>query len=569
MKKILLQFIALLFIGVSAVESQNITKNGIVYQIISDSTAACYGYAPNDSISFNNVSIRSSIEIEDGEEKNIYTVKRVNPMAFYCCQELVSVTIPASVEVIGDYAFSGCKNLKKAWLSIGLETIGNSAFKDTGIESFSMPSSVKNLGTGIFYDCKNLEYAELGMGHTTVTHSMFRGCEKLKSIFFPSNILTIEGYAFFGCISIDKFLLSSTVLNLEPSAFTGCAGEFVALSNGPTGLYVFNTPNIFYGNKFKSLLLTQNEWIFADRSFANSSELEEIRIGGFVKVIPEGCFYDCPKLETIDIAAGIEVIRAGAFQYCRKIREFVAPETLNFIGAYAFSSCDSLRKIILNDGLKTIGVNAFAGCRKVEKIVIPSSVSTIGIYAFDNCTGILEMNCELTDSVARWNHIFNGNGFTEVKIGEGVKHVGKNLFYNSYKLKSISLPKSLTSIGEFAFDNCGNVETVYANSMIPPTADYNPFSNSIYTKATLFVPKGAAAAYRSAPYWKNFTNIIEMGPSVAGDINGDDKVNVGDVTTIVSMILDSSLQSDSADVNDDGVVNVGDVTTLVSIILGE
>ena len=205
---------------------------------------------------------------------------------------------------------------------------------------------------------------------------------------------------------------------------------------------------------------------------------------------------------------------------------------------------------------------------KVEKIVIPSSVSTIGIYAFDNCTGILEMNCELTDSVAGWNHIFNGNGFTEVKIGEGVKHVGKNLFYNSYKLKSISLPESLTSIGEFAFDNCGNVETVYANSMIPPTADYNPFSNSIYTKATLFVPKGATAAYRSATYWKNFTNIVEMESAVAGDINGDDIVNVGDVTTIVSMILDSSSQSSSADVNDDGIVNVGDVTTLVSIILG-
>ena len=55
----------------------------------------------------------------------------------------------------------------------------------------------------------------------------------------------------------------------------------------------------------------------------------------------------------------------------------------------------------------------------------------------------------------------------------------------------------------------------------------------------------------------------------AGDVNGDGKVNVSDVTSLVNMIL-GVIPKDftSGDINGDGKVNVSDVTALVNLILG-
>ena len=57
--------------------------------------------------------------------------------------------------------------------------------------------------------------------------------------------------------------------------------------------------------------------------------------------------------------------------------------------------------------------------------------------------------------------------------------------------------------------------------------------------------------------------------TIKGDVNGDGKVNVSDVTALVNMILGvSAMDSSRADVNGDGKVNVSDVTALINIILG-
>ncbi len=54
-----------------------------------------------------------------------------------------------------------------------------------------------------------------------------------------------------------------------------------------------------------------------------------------------------------------------------------------------------------------------------------------------------------------------------------------------------------------------------------------------------------------------------------GDVNGDGKVNVTDVTTLINMILEViNKDFERGDINGDGKINVTDVTTLVNIILG-
>ena len=56
---------------------------------------------------------------------------------------------------------------------------------------------------------------------------------------------------------------------------------------------------------------------------------------------------------------------------------------------------------------------------------------------------------------------------------------------------------------------------------------------------------------------------------IQGDVNGDGRVNVSDVSALINMILGlETMNQTRADVNSDGRVNVSDVTALINIILG-
>ena len=60
-----------------------------------------------------------------------------------------------------------------------------------------------------------------------------------------------------------------------------------------------------------------------------------------------------------------------------------------------------------------------------------------------------------------------------------------------------------------------------------------------------------------------------LGDGLKGDVNGDGRVNVSDVTELINMILGvTTMNKARADVNGDGQVNVSDVTALINIILG-
>jgi hypothetical protein len=62
---------------------------------------------------------------------------------------------------------------------------------------------------------------------------------------------------------------------------------------------------------------------------------------------------------------------------------------------------------------------------------------------------------------------------------------------------------------------------------------------------------------------------LGVTPGVSGDVNGDGRVNVSDVSALINMILGlTTMDNYRADVNGDGRVNVSDVSALINIILG-
>ena len=110
-------------------------------------------------------------------------IKVTSSSAFYECNNLTEVTIPANVELAGDRAFQNCKNLQKVVIGDGYITIPNRTFADcTKLEDVVLPESLTSIGEQAFMNCKSLTK----IGGST-------------DCIIPNNVTTIGEGAFGNC----------------------------------------------------------------------------------------------------------------------------------------------------------------------------------------------------------------------------------------------------------------------------------------------------------------------------------------------------------------------------------
>lgn len=169
------------------------------------------------------------------------SVAIINDDAFSGCSGLASLTIPNSVKHIGNDAFHLCTGLtsiviqegnpvydsrsncnaiietasntllygcRKTIIPDGVTTIGAYAFSLCNKTSIKIPNSVKIIEGFAFSRCENLSSISFGNSVTDIGLYAFGGCPSLTSVTFPNSLTTI-GYSAFSCCS---FFSSSTLL---------------------------------------------------------------------------------------------------------------------------------------------------------------------------------------------------------------------------------------------------------------------------------------------------------------------------------------------------------------------
>jgi hypothetical protein len=79
-------------------------------------------------------------------------------------------------------------------------------------------------------------------------------------------------------------------------------------------------------------------------------------------------------------------------------------------------------------------------------------------------------------------------------------------------LTSLTIPNSVTSIGEKTFSGCISLTSIYAYPKTPVDlgSSYSVFDGVNTGTCTLYVPKGSLSAYQTANQWRYFTHIVEM-----------------------------------------------------------
>ena len=93
--------------------------------------------------------------------------------------------------------------------------------------------------------------------------------------------------------------------------------------------------------------------------------------------------------------------------------------------------------------------------------------------------------------------------------------IGERAFYELYSLTSITIPNSVTSIGDYAFDGA-DISTVVSLIKNPFKIQPGTFSKNTLLNSTLYVPKGTINKYKSTEGWKDFVYIEEGDGSGSG-----------------------------------------------------
>lgn len=158
----------------------------------------------------------------------------------------------------------------------------------------------------------------------------------------------------------------------------------------------------------------------------------------------------------------------------------------------AFEDCISLRTVSLPNTITYIKEKAFLGCSALTSVTFAegtAGLTTIGSYAFGE------------------------TAISSLDIPEGLTTLETHAFANMGQVTEITLPSTLTKIGENIFE--GNFDGTYKLSKVtckavtPPVCDITS-TYTIPASCTLFVPKNSEAAYKAANEWKNFATIQMM-----------------------------------------------------------
>lgn len=129
-------------------------------------------------------------------------IRNDNPFSppFMGCKNLKSVTLPASMKTVQDYAFSYCYSL----------------------ESITLSDSIKSIENAAFYECNNLQSITLPDGLTNIGYSAFWKCSSLKSMILPDSVTQVGTGAFGMCTSLQKLVWSRSATEFNTGVFYRC-----------------------------------------------------------------------------------------------------------------------------------------------------------------------------------------------------------------------------------------------------------------------------------------------------------------------------------------------------------
>lgn len=356
-------------------------------------------------------------------------VTRVEDDAFIKQNQLVEVVIPASVIEIGSTAFHDCENLQV--FTVAEENpvycVKNGLLLDKGEkvlircpsgrygEVTDIPDTVFLISDAAFADCSSLSKIELPVSVLSIGAMAFSNCQSLSEVIVPSGVQTLPDSAFADCIALQRVTLSEGLTNISVAAFKNC-----------TALQEVQLPDTLESIK--------------SNAFENCSSLQRMHLPAAVSDLSANAFSGCISLSEVTVAAenpyytAVDGVLMTADQAtlvyyppCSSQSDYTIPETVKTIDSYAFQDAMQLQFLTVPETVETIEPYACYDANSLKEVML-NGASVISAYAFQSCDQL-----------------------EAVVFGDGVQEVQTGAFLDCPSLKSIILPKTITTIEDYAF----------------------------------------------------------------------------------------------------------------------
>lgn len=335
----------------------------------------------------------------------------VGSACFGRCNKLESISFPKSLKEFRGYlekepvngevkvfggTFLECKNLRSVFIpeDCKLEYLPMFCLEECyNLVEITLPSSLKVLGEWCFKDCSSLTNIMLPEGTEVLGTCCFGFCEALESINLPSTLREIESYCFSNCHKLQgKLVVPEGVERLGDGSFASTSITSISLPNTirEIGDECFKDCTKLVENQNGKLVFPERIERLGNRSFKGCHSLKNIELPNALREIGDQCFMWCD-------------IRSLDFTNCKNLRS---------IGASAFSTCQYITDILIPEGVEKVGSRCFEYIGQLRKISFPSTLTEIGDSLFhgtfpenfkDIYLYVKEVPHNFQNSFARWS----------------------------------------------------------------------------------------------------------------------------------------------------------------------
>lgn len=438
-----------------------------------------------------------------------------------------TVSVSDTVKVIGEEAFAGNEYITEVKLPDSVEEISYRAFADcSSLEKITVSDNVYKIASGSFSNCKSLKEFYIGQSVKDFGYGVFAGCDSLtklkvseKNTYFMYKdglLYDDEGkilYLVLKGAGLKKVSLPRTVEKIMPYAFWGCDTiTEVGLSEYIDALEDYSLSNL---KNLKSIVIPYSVKSIGLKAFADCVNLHDVTIHPTVKTIHETAFDGCIRLNIIaepgsvaykffeDLSfqpiweeeyEDVEDVIYSIGDGVESIEDIVTGKTdgpgageENLLGTTVVSSGhavilidntkqkvnkgDSFKEEEPNDNKedsvadKSEVIDLFSttdvkGNTIPKYTIVGNEIASKAYYGSKNMTGYT-----MPENITAINDFsYARSNISSVTIPDTVTRIGYAAFYHCDSLKDVVIPKSVTDIEPFAFDNTEWMEDFKASN---------------------------------------------------------------------------------------------------------
>lgn len=467
------------------------------YRVMADGTAMIVGYTRTAKLSFPAeadgipVTVIGGPEAVEGQQNTVTQIeipegiRQIGKGAFSYLDKLTKVTLPSTLEVIGESAFEWAPAMKELVIPEGVVRIGDKAFSRwSGLKKLTLPSTLKEIGRFAFN------------GHAVKELVIPEGVEKIgDSAFYPANEKSLSAVTFRGASTeLGKGVFGYVYKGNDVEDSEQWVDWFAENYGAPFTLTIHCWPGSTADRKYlydvkknypkwgeENILTLPADPVAQAGLIAPDAKIYELIVPEGVEEIAENAFADTPLCK-VTLPSTLKKIGAGAFKGCTALSGLSLPKGLAEIGDSAFAGCSSLQKIDLPDGiteipdhafedctalskvtlpkagLKRVGTRAFCRCGKLDSLKLPAGLTEIGAYALSS-TNL--KTASVPDSVVSLGEgAFAATPITSITLPKGLTAIPDRLCMGCSLLKNLTIPAGVETIGEEAFEDCCSLSGV-------------------------------------------------------------------------------------------------------------